>query len=118
MDKMRIRGGQQLRGTIGVSGAKNAALPLMTASLLTDEKLTLSNLPHLVDISTLANLLNQHGVEIAMDGQANGGHTGHVLSLSAKRITSTTAPYDLVRKMRASSGPSTSTEARIFRTRS
>jgi UDP-N-acetylglucosamine 1-carboxyvinyltransferase len=102
MDKMRIRGGQPLRGTIAVSGAKNAALPLMTASLLTDETLTLSNLPHLVDISTLANLLNQHGVAIAMDGQANGGHTGHVLSLTAQRITSTTAPYDLVRKMRAS----------------
>jgi UDP-N-acetylglucosamine 1-carboxyvinyltransferase len=102
MDKMRIRGGRPLRGTIAVSGAKNAALPLMTASLLTDETLTLSNLPHLVDISTLANLLNQHGVSIAMDGQANGGHTGHVLSLTAARITSTTAPYDLVRKMRAS----------------
>ena len=102
MDKMRIRGGRPLRGTIAVSGAKNAALPLMTASLLTDETLTLSNLPHLVDISTLANLLNQHGVSIAMDGQANGGHTGHVLSLTASRITSTTAPYDLVRKMRAS----------------
>jgi len=102
MDKMRIRGGRPLRGTITVSGAKNAALPLMTASLLTDETLTLSNLPHLVDISTLANLLNQHGVAIAMDGQANGGHTGHVLSLTAERITSTTAPYDLVRKMRAS----------------
>jgi len=102
MDKMRIRGGKPLRGTIAVSGAKNAALPLMTASLLSDETLTLSNLPHLVDISTLANLLTQHGVTISMDGQANGGHTGNVLSLTAARIVSTTAPYDLVRKMRAS----------------
>ncbi|MGQ0663669.1 MAG: UDP-N-acetylglucosamine 1-carboxyvinyltransferase [Pseudomonadota bacterium] len=103
MDKIRIRGGKPLQGTITVGGAKNAALPLMVASLLTDETLTLSNLPHLADISTLANLLVQLGVAITMDGHApNGGHTGRVLSLTANRIASTTAPYDLVRKMRAS----------------
>ncbi len=103
MDRIRIRGGKTLRGSIPVSGAKNAALPLMTASLLTSETLTLANLPHLADITTLANLLVQLGVSISMDGHApNGGHAGHVLALSAKMITSTEAPYDLVRKMRAS----------------
>jgi UDP-N-acetylglucosamine 1-carboxyvinyltransferase len=103
MDKIRIRGAKPLRGTIVIGGAKNAALPLMTASLLTEDTLTLSNLPHLADITTLANLLVQHGVEIRMDGHSpNGGHAGRVLDLTAARITSTTAPYDLVRKMRAS----------------
>ncbi len=103
MDKIRIRGGVPLHGTIAVSGAKNAALPLMAASLLTDETLQLSNLPHLADITTLANLLSQLGVSLSMDGHApNGGHAGRVMSLTARRIVSTTAPYDLVRKMRAS----------------
>ncbi len=102
MDQIRIRGGQRLKGSIGISGAKNAALPLMAASLLTDETLTLSNLPHLADISTLANLLARHGVEIQMDGGAQGGHGGRVLSLTTREISSTVAPYDLVRRMRAS----------------
>jgi UDP-N-acetylglucosamine 1-carboxyvinyltransferase len=103
MDNIRIRGGTPLRGSIQISGAKNAALPLMAASLLTDETLALANLPHLADISTLATLLSQHGVELAMAGEApNGGHAGRVLALTAAKITSTTAPYDLVRKMRAS----------------
>ena len=103
MDKIRIRGGRPLNGAIPISGAKNAALPLMTASLLTDETLTLANLPHLADIATLATLLAQHGVELEMRGGApNGGHAGHVMALTARDITNTTAPYDLVRKMRAS----------------
>jgi UDP-N-acetylglucosamine 1-carboxyvinyltransferase len=103
MDKIRIRGGRPLTGAIPISGAKNAALPLMTASLLTDETLTLANLPHLADIATLATLLAQHGVDIEMRGGApNGGHAGRVLALTARAITNTTAPYDLVRKMRAS----------------
>jgi UDP-N-acetylglucosamine 1-carboxyvinyltransferase len=103
MDKIRIQGGRQLRGTIPISGAKNAALPLMAAALLTDETLTLSNLPHLADIASLATLLAQHGVAISMEGAAvNGGQSGRVLSLTARDITSTTAPYELVRKMRAS----------------
>ncbi|MGE5148075.1 MAG: UDP-N-acetylglucosamine 1-carboxyvinyltransferase [Candidatus Eiseniibacteriota bacterium] len=103
MDKIRIRGGKPLRGSIQIVGAKNAALPLMVASLLTDETLTLSNIPHLVDITTLANLLVQHGVQLSMDGHApNGGHTGRVLAMTARDIASTKAPYDLVRKMRAS----------------
>ncbi len=103
MDKIRIRGGRPLTGSIPISGAKNAALPLMTASLLTDETLALANLPHLADIATLATLLAQHGVDIEMRGGApNGGHAGRVLALTARNITNTTAPYDLVRKMRAS----------------
>lgn len=102
MDKIRIRGGRPLKGQIRISGAKNAALPLMAACLLTDETLTLSNLPHLADITTLANLLVQHGVDLHMNGATNGGHTGRVLEMTARDITSTRAPYDLVRKMRAS----------------
>lgn len=102
MDKIRIRGGRPLQGRLPISGAKNAALPLMTAALLSDETLTLTNLPHLVDISTLATLLAQHGVEIALNGADSDGAQGRVIELTARRIRSTTAPYDLVRKMRAS----------------
>jgi len=102
VDKIRIQGGRRLSGRIAISGAKNAALPLMCASLLTEDTLTLTNLPHLADISTLATLLAQHGVQLGMDGHALGGHTGRALKLTAGEITNTTAPYDLVRKMRAS----------------
>ncbi len=102
MDRIRIRGGKALVGSIPVGGAKNAALPLMAASLLTDETLRLANIPHLADITTLANLLGTLGVEIALDGHAEGGHQGRVLALTARNIASTTAEYDLVRKMRAS----------------
>ncbi|HLZ64632.1 MAG TPA: UDP-N-acetylglucosamine 1-carboxyvinyltransferase [Aliidongia sp.] len=103
MDKIRIRGGNPLHGVIPIGGSKNAGLPLMTASLLSSEPLVLCNLPHLADITSMANLLNQHGVEMSLaedKGQiANGGHC---LKLDGGRITSTEAPYDLVRKMRAS----------------
>jgi UDP-N-acetylglucosamine 1-carboxyvinyltransferase len=102
MDKIRIRGGNSLKGSIQIGGAKNAALPLLAASLLTDDRLTLTNLPHLVDITTLARLLGELGVQIEMNGHANGGHAGRALSLTARNVTSTTASYDLVRKMRAS----------------
>lgn len=103
MDRIRICGGSKLKGSIRIAGAKNAALPLLAASLLTDDTVTLANLPHLVDITTLASLLGQLGVEIEMNGHApNGGHTGRALSLTARRIADTTAAYDLVRKMRAS----------------
>ena len=102
MDRIRIRGGRPLEGKIPIGGAKNAALPLMTAALLTDETLTLENLPFLADITTLSHLLVQHGVSITMTGAASPGETGHTLALSAKHIASVTAPYDLVRKMRAS----------------
>ncbi len=102
MDQIRIRGGKPLKGSIRISGAKNAALPLMTASLLTAEKLVLTNLPFLADITTLVQLLMQHGVHVSMRGAAAGEGEGHVIELTAKEIASTTAPYDLVRKMRAS----------------
>ena len=103
MDQIFIQGGKPLQGEIRISGAKNAALPLMAASLLTADTLTLANLPHLADISTMAKLLRKLGVQISMDGDApGGGHAGRVFELTAKELTHTTAPYDLVRKMRAS----------------
>ncbi|MDD3288727.1 MAG: UDP-N-acetylglucosamine 1-carboxyvinyltransferase [Alphaproteobacteria bacterium] len=104
MDKMRICGGVPLKGKILISGAKNAALPLMAASLLSDETLTLINVPRLADIATMANLLGQHGVELGLNGNDNSlpRISGQTLDLKASRISSTLAPYDLVRKMRAS----------------
>jgi UDP-N-acetylglucosamine 1-carboxyvinyltransferase len=102
MDRIRIRGGKPLAGSIPIGGAKNAALPLMAASLLTEERLVLTNLPRLADITTLSHLLVQHGASITMSGAAGADEHGHVLELHARRIASTTAPYDLVRKMRAS----------------
>ena len=103
MDRIRIRGGRPLRGRIDISGAKNAALPLMAASLLTDQTLVLRNLPHLADIATMTHLLAQHGTDLSMAGEhPGGGHMGHVLALRTDDITSTEAPYDIVRKMRAS----------------
>ena len=96
MDKIRIRGGRPLSGEIQIGGAKNAALPLMAAGLLTEERLTLTNVPRLADIDTMRSLLEQHG--IAVEGE---GNEGRVLSLGGA-ITSTEAPYDIVRKMRAS----------------
>lgn len=98
MDQMRIRGGNTLRGKIYISGAKNATLPLLTASLLTDEKLVLANVPQLADVITMARLLGQHGAEISL----NAAKSGHTVELHANKIVSTTAPYDLVRQMRAS----------------
>ena len=101
MDKIRIRGGRPLEGSIRVGGAKNAALPLMATALLSDEALTLTNLPRLADIDTMAHLLVQHGVSVTLNG-ADGSEDGQVMELRARRIACTTAPYDLVRKMRAS----------------
>ncbi len=103
MDSIRIRGGKPLQGKIEISGAKNAALPLMVASLLTEDTLTLSNLPHVADISTLTTLLCQHGATAVMNGESTngGGSDGRSLAITAKSITSTEAPYDIVRKMRA-----------------
>ncbi len=103
MDRIRIEGGVPLKGAIAISGAKNAALPLMVASLLTGERLTLSNLPHLADTALMAALLANHGVTVGMDGNGGkGGEAGRVLSLDACTVKNLTAPYDLVRKMRAS----------------
>jgi UDP-N-acetylglucosamine 1-carboxyvinyltransferase len=100
MDKICIHGGVPLEGVIPIGGAKNAALPLMAASLLTSESLILENVPVLADIATMANLLVQHGVGVVRG--EDGNDSGHVVELSAGHITSSTAPYDLVRKMRAS----------------
>lgn len=103
MDTIHIQGGKPLEGTIKIGGAKNAALPLMAASLLTSETLRLSNLPHLADISTMSHLLSEMGTSVSMEGDApNGGHMGRVLALASPETIETTAPYDLVRKMRAS----------------
>ena len=103
MDEIQIRGGRTLTGSIEISGAKNAALPLMAASLLSAERLTLTNVPRLADIATLATLLAQHGVVAERHERGdNGASRDGTMSLTAARITNTTAPYDLVRKMRAS----------------
>ena len=102
MDRILIRGGRPLRGTIRIGGAKNAALPLMAASLLTEETLSLSNLPELADIATMASLLGELGVDIAADAKANSIEGGQSFQLTAADIADTTAPYDLVRRMRAS----------------
>ncbi len=102
MDQIVIHGGRRLVGEIPISGAKNAALPLMAASLLTADTLRLSNVPQLDDIATMARLLAQHGVTIRMNGDAGKGGGGSVLEMKAETISSFVAPYDLVRKMRAS----------------
>ena len=98
MDTIHIRGGRRLKGRIAVSGAKNAALPLMTASLLTDEPLTLTNMPRLADVRTLGRLLDVLGADMSLDGGADAD----VMTLHAKDIRSTTAPYEIVSKIRAS----------------
>jgi UDP-N-acetylglucosamine 1-carboxyvinyltransferase len=96
MDSIKIIGGVPLSGTITISGAKNAALPLMTCGLLTDDRLVLSNVAKLADLQTMAELLAQHGIAVEVTGD-----DGRSLSLGG-RITNTEAPYDIVRKMRAS----------------
>lgn len=103
MDRIQVRGGNRLNGEIRISGAKNAALPLMVASLLTDEPLILASVPHLTDISQLAEILAGLGVDITLDGNGRTeAEIGRVLNLHARTIKSTEAPYELVRKMRAS----------------
>src|SRR5579863_2584858 len=104
MDRIRIVGGHQLEGTIPISGAKNAALPLMIASMLTRERLTLENIPRVADVGMLLQILSHHGVDYGVDGRRAGDdpHASRTLHLSAYDIIDTTAPYDLVAKMRAS----------------
>ncbi len=101
MDKLIIRGGNRLSGTIPISGAKNAALTLIPCALLTEEPLTLRNLPRLADIDGFQHLMNQFGVMTAIQG-TRPQDFGRVMTMEATRITSSVAPYDLVRKMRAS----------------
>jgi len=104
MDRIRITGGNKLNGTIPISGAKNAALPLMIAALLTDETLILDNVPRLADVALLQRILGNHGVDIMTSGKRSGDteYQGQALHISAKTIIDTTAPYELVSKMRAS----------------
>src|SRR5262245_18050063 len=104
MDRIRIYGGQRLNGTIPISGAKNATLPLMIASLLTDKTLVLDNVPRLADVSLLQRILGNHGVDIMVSGKRPGETVldGQTLHISAANIVDTTAPYELVSKMRAS----------------
>ena len=104
MDRIRIVGGQRLNGTIPISGAKNATLPLMIASLLTDETLILENVPRLVDVIQLQRILGNHGVDVMIAGKRAGDdfNNGRTIHISAKHIVDTTAPYELVSKMRAS----------------
>ncbi|AHC73427.1 UDP-N-acetylglucosamine 1-carboxyvinyltransferase [Candidatus Endolissoclinum faulkneri L5] len=94
MHQIRVRGGRPLRGIIPISGAKNAALPLMAACLLSCKPVNLSNVPDVADIASMTNLLREHGVRIERDGGD--------MTMNAAQVESTTAPYDLVRKMRAS----------------
>ena len=101
MDIISIRGGNRLSGTIPISGAKNSALTLLPCALLTDEPVTLRNLPRLADVDSFGHLLNQLGVSTTIEG-ARPEDFGRVMTLKAGRITSTEAPYDIVRKMRAS----------------
>jgi UDP-N-acetylglucosamine 1-carboxyvinyltransferase len=94
LDKLRIRGGVPLQGSVRVSGAKNAALPIMAAALLGPGELTLGNVPRLADIATMARLLTGMGVRVRREG--------HALALDARELTSVEAPYELVKTMRAS----------------
>jgi UDP-N-acetylglucosamine 1-carboxyvinyltransferase len=104
MDRIRIVGGQRLNGMIPISGAKNATLPLMIASLLTEDTLILDNAPRLADVELLQRILGNHGVDVMIAGKRPGDdpNSGRTLHISAKHIIDTTAPYELVSKMRAS----------------
>jgi UDP-N-acetylglucosamine 1-carboxyvinyltransferase len=104
MDRIRIVGGNQLNGRIPISGAKNAALPLMIASLLTDDTLTLENVPHLADVEQLIRILGNHGVDYSVNGRRERQSEGYsrTIHFTARHIVDTTAPYELVSKMRAS----------------
>jgi UDP-N-acetylglucosamine 1-carboxyvinyltransferase len=101
MDRILIRGGNRLSGKLPISGAKNSALTLMPCALLTEEPVTLRNLPRLADVDSFGHLLNQLGVSTEIEG-ARPSDFGRVMTMRAGRLTSTEAPYDIVRKMRAS----------------
>jgi UDP-N-acetylglucosamine 1-carboxyvinyltransferase len=104
MDRIRIRGGQRLVGEIPISGAKNAALPLMIASLLTEETLSLGNVPRLNDVSLVLRILRNHGADTTLKGKQPGQPTqaGDTIHLTVSDVVDTTAPYELVSRMRAS----------------
>jgi UDP-N-acetylglucosamine 1-carboxyvinyltransferase len=104
MDRIRIRGGRELSGEIVISGAKNAALPLMIASLLTEETLTLLNVPRLNDVNLLLRILRNQGADTTLEGKRPGhdGPSGDTVHITVKEVADTTAPYELVSRMRAS----------------
>jgi UDP-N-acetylglucosamine 1-carboxyvinyltransferase len=104
MDRIKIIGGQRLEGTLPISGAKNAALPLLIASLLTSDRLTLKNVPNLADVALLARILRNHGVDHSIEGKraSPSGLIGETYHLTARDIVDTTAPYEMVSRMRAS----------------
>jgi UDP-N-acetylglucosamine 1-carboxyvinyltransferase len=104
MDRISIVGGKPLNGIIPISGAKNAALPLMIASLLTPETLTLKNVPNLADVNLLARILRNHGLDLTIDGKRAdpAPYLGETFHLTARDIVDTTAPYEMVSRMRAS----------------
>lgn len=104
MDSIVVTGGNRLNGTIPISGAKNATLPLMIASLLSAEPLVLENVPDLADVNSLSKILSNHGVDYRVEGKRRQGNgcSGRTIHYNAEEIVDTTAPYDLVRKMRAS----------------
>ncbi len=104
MDRIRIVGGNELNGIIPISGAKNAALPLMIASLLTSDTLTLENVPHLADVELLMRILGNHGVDVAVNGRRERQEDSYARTIhfTCRTIVDTTAPYELVSKMRAS----------------
>ena len=95
LDYFQIRGGAPLQGRIPISGAKNAALPILAATLLTDKVSTLSNVPHLNDITTMVELLGALGADVAIDESM-------ALQVSAAQLNNQRAPYELVKTMRAS----------------
>ena len=104
MDRIKIIGGRRLNGVIPISGAKNAALPLMIAALMTDDTLTLENVPHLADVEQLIRILGNHGVDYSVNGRrgSDGSLYSRTIHFTARNIVTTTAPYELVSKMRAS----------------
>jgi UDP-N-acetylglucosamine 1-carboxyvinyltransferase len=104
MDSIRVIGGSRLEGTIPISGAKNAALPLMIASLLSAETLTLENVPQLADVVQLGRILGNHGVDLTIAGKRSGHRAvdGQTFRLTAHEIVDTLAPYEMVSRMRAS----------------
>src|SRR5258705_9181899 len=101
MDRIRISGGRRLKGEVPISGAKNAALPLMAASLLTEAPLTLTNVPNLADVVFMAEILRQLGVGVAWRMTNEAGESG-TIELRSSAPPQKLAPYDTVRKMRAS----------------
>ena len=95
MDKLAIKGGSRLSGTVAISGAKNAALPILAGTLLATEAVTVSNVPHLKDVTTMLSLLQMMGVQVTIDDKAG-------VEIDASKVDRRQAPYDLVKTMRAS----------------